>query len=403
MHKKLSITIIIISILFIFFLVFLYRFNIFQSQIENGEIINLSTSTDDFSQANLQDEVKYMIEEVATNLEVPWSIVFTSDDRFLFSERTGDIHEVINENLNTTPLITVETAQSGEIGLMSLEVDPNYNSNENYVYACIGYNDNDVSYNKVSRFTDENSQLTNEKILIDKIPSAKFHSGCRLRFAPDSTLYITTGDALNKEDSQDINILSGKILRINKDGTIPTDNPFDNSPVYSYGHRNPQGIDFHPTQNFIISTEHGPSGFDGRGGGDEVNLIEPGKNYGWPVVSHTDSRDDMVDPLLVFTPAEAPASGVFYDKNLFPQFKNNYFFGALRGNGIFRVQFKDDTSQVELYEKLPDIEFGRIRDISISPSGEILFSTSNTDSRGSADSKDDKILKLTPVQIQVTK
>jgi glucose/arabinose dehydrogenase len=180
---------------------------------------------------------------------------------------------------------------------------------------------------------------------------------------------------------------------MNKDGSIPSDNPFSNSYIYSYGHRNPQGIDFDPVSGVLFSTEHGPSLFDGAAGGDEFNRILPGKDYGWPKVSHTESTPEAIDPLLVFTPAVAPASGIFYTQDKYPSLKNAFLFGGLRGEGIFVIYLDDSRQKVKSYEKL-NIAEGRIREIAISPDGYIYFSTSNRDGRGNPTDKSDQIFRL---------
>jgi glucose/arabinose dehydrogenase len=335
----------------------------------------------------------YTITPVATGLFVPWSIVFTSADRILITERNGAIREVKNGALNFTPLITFsEVSQTGEEGLMGLAKDPNYNSN-NRLYACLAYEENEKLFDKVVALTDNQSSITLSNTLIDTIPAAKFHAGCRIKFGPDEKLYITTGDATDKSLPQNIDSVGGKILRINADGSIPADNPFPNSPVYSYGHRNPQGIDWHPGTYALIETEHGPSLIDGPAGGDEVNEIVKGGNYGWPLVSHENTKEGTVPPLLLFTPAEAPASGAFFVSEN-PNLNNNYFFGALVGKGILRVVLSESSPHtIHFYEKLT-VNKGRIRDVIQSPDGALYFTTSNRDGRGKPGDNDDALYKL---------
>jgi glucose/arabinose dehydrogenase len=184
-------------------------------------------------------------------------------------------------------------------------------------------------------------------------------------------------------------------LRINKDGSVPDDNPFAGSAVWSLGHRNPQGIAWHPVTGELYATEHGPSGFDGPGGGDEVNRIVKGANYGWPVVSHERSREGMISPLLVFTPAEAPASAAFYSGERISQFSNNFFFGALRGEGLWRVIFSQTEPDRILYkEKMFGGKYGRIRDVVIGHDGNLYFTTSNRDGRGEPVKSDDRIMRV---------
>ena len=340
-------------------------------------------------------ERSYEVKLVADNLYVPWSIVFTDPDRILITERNGKLRIIQDGILSEKPLkVFEEVSSNGEEGLMGLALDPDYKDNK-FIYLSYAYGGSDKMSVKVVRYKDEGDRLSDEKTIMDGLPAERYHAGCRLRFGPDGKLYITTGDAGERKLAQDINTLYGKILRINPDGTIPADNPFPDSPVWSYGHRNPQGIDWYPGSNILYSTEHGPSGFDGPGGGDEVNIIVKGGNYGWPVVSHKESKEGMISPVLEFTPAIAPASGMFYRSDSIPQFKNNYFFGCLRGSGIMRVEIdKNDPSRIISNEILAEVNFGRIRDIAQGPDGAIYFSTSNRDGRGSIREGDDKIYKI---------
>ncbi len=335
------------------------------------------------------------VEVFCRDLEVPWSIVFTSQSRVLVNERPGRLRIIENGKLLKEPLKEFAEVSSGsEEGLMGLALDPEYPANK-LIYLSYAYESRDDLRVKVVRFRDNGNSLSEEKVIFDNIPAARFHAGCRLRFGPDKKLYITTGDAGERKLAQDISNLYGKILRINPDGTIPSDNPFANSPVWSYGHRNPQGIDWYPGSDILWETEHGPSGFDGPGGGDEVNVIVKGGNYGWPEVSHNDSKEGMISPLLVYTPAEAPASGVFCSSDNIPEYKNNFFFGCLRGNGIIRVVVdENDHSKVKSWEKIATT-YGRIRDIAMGPDGYLYFSSSNQDGRGKPKEGDDKIYRIT--------
>ncbi len=190
----------------------------------------------------------------------------------------------------------------------------------------------------------------------------------------------------NPKPRQRLDSLGGKTLRLNDDGTVPSDNPFvgqqDSRPeIWTFGHRNAQGLDWQPDSNLMFQTEHGPSGFDGPGGGDEVNIVEKGKNYGWPMIHHKDSRAGLESPLLEYTPAVAPASGTFYRGAAFPQFRGNFFFGNLRGQTLIRVVL--DGRRVVSQERLLEKQYGRIRDVAEGPDGAIYFSTSNRDGRGS--------------------
>lgn len=338
---------------------------------------------------------RYRLVTVADNLYVPWSIVFTDNNRMLVTERNGKLRIVQDGKLLDKPLkVFNEVSESGEEGLMGLALDPQYQNNK-LIYLSYAYEEDGEMKVKVVRFNDRGDELTDEKTIIDNLPAERYHAGCRIKFGPDGKLYITTGDAGERKLAQDIKTLYGKILRINPDGTNPADNPFPDNPVWSYGHRNPQGIDWYPGTDIMYSTEHGPSGFDGPGGGDEVNIIVKGGNYGWPEVSHTESKEGMISPVLEYTPAIAPASGMFYTSDALPFFKNNYFFGCLRGNGIMRVVVDEkDPAKIISDEMLKDVTVGRVREITQGPDGAIYFSTSNMDGRGKPRDGDDKIYKI---------
>jgi aldose sugar dehydrogenase len=345
--------------------------------------------------------VRFRVETVASNLEVPWSIVFTPEGRMLFTERPGRVRVIENGNLRAEPLITIpEVAAASESGLMGMTLHPRFAENR-WLYLAYAYRGGGGQRVRVVRYRETGSALVEPKTIIEEIPAAPNHAGCRLGFGPDGKLYITTGDATQRGLAQRLDSLAGKTLRLNDDGSTLADNPFVNQPgarpeIWSYGHRNAQGIDWQPGTGLMFQTEHGPSGFDGPGGGDEVNTVERGKNYGWPVVHHRDTREGMEPPLLEYTPAVAPASGMFYRGAAFPDFQGNFFFGCLKGKCIIRVVL--DERRVISQERLLEDSYGRIREVAEGPDGIIYFSTSNRDGRGSPAAADDRILRLVPVK-----
>lgn len=343
-------------------------------------------------------QTNFKVETVVSGLEVPWSIVWTPDGRMLIAERPGRVRVVENGKLRPEPLYTVQDVeQSGESGLMGLTLHPQFSTNR-WLYLSYAYQGEKV---RVVRFREDGNSLQDRKVIIESIPAAQYHAGCRIRFGPDGKLYITTGDATDRGLAQRLDSLAGKTLRLNDDGTVPADNPFVGQPnarpeIWSFGHRNAQGMDWQPGSNLMYQTEHGPSGFDGPGGGDEVNIVERGKNYGWPQIHHRDARAGLESPLLEYTPAVAPASGMFYRGSALSQFRDNFFFGCLKGERIIRVVL--DGRKVVSQENLLAGKYGRIRDIAEGPDGAIYFSTSNRDGRGKATSDDDRIIRLVAVK-----
>jgi glucose/arabinose dehydrogenase len=342
--------------------------------------------------------IGWTVEPFATELEVPWDMVFTTGARMLVAERGGAIREINSGQLDPQPVYVFEDVAriGGEAGLMGMAADPNYVMNR-YIYVCYALPQGSELVNRIVRLVDGRRIMEFDRMILDNIPSARNHAGCRVRFGPDGKLYATIGDSLEPSLAQDLDSLAGKILRINPDGSIPEDNPFSNSYVYSYGHRNPQGLAWHPVSGLLYSTEHGPSGFDGPPGGDEINLIEAGGNYGWPLVSHDEQLDGTLPPLVQFTPAEAPASAEFYSSDVLPMFTYSFFFGALRGEGLVRVLFSSEgPGTIVTLEKIVS-DVGRVRTVVEGADGYIYFSTSNRDGRGDPLVGDDHIYRIVPV------
>jgi glucose/arabinose dehydrogenase len=343
--------------------------------------------------------VSFRVEKVASGLEVPWSIVWAPDGRMIFTERPGRVRVMEKGTLNPKPLLTLTDVESaGEAGLMSVALHPQFNSNH-FVYLSYAYTSGGLRV-RVVRYREAAEGLVDRKVIIEDLPAARAHAGCRIRFGSDGKLYVTTGDATNRNLAQQLNSLAGKTLRLNDDGTVPQDNPFvgrqDARPeIWSLGHRNAQGMDFQPGTNLMFQTEHGPSGFDGPGGGDEVNIVEKGKNYGWPTIHHTETAAGLESPLLEYTPACAPGSGAFYRGSVLPQFKENFFFGCLRGERVIRVVL--DGRRVVSQENLLQ-NYGRIREVAEGPDGYLYVSTSNRDGRGRPAEDDDRILRLVPAK-----
>ena len=322
---------------------------------------------------------------VASHLQVPWAIDFADDGRIFFTERVGKVRVIDNGKLIDEPVFTKEVAKTGEAGMLGLALDPNFNKNE-YIYVYYTYVDeNGNLWNRVSKLVKSGSKGYGEQVFLDKIPAAAIHDGGRIKFGPDQKLYITTGDAANPSLSQDLNSLAGKILRINPDGSIPSDNPFPNSPVYSYGHRNPQGLAWHPVTHELYSTEHG------QVDNDEINIIKAGGNYGWPV-EQCSSVKKYIGSIVCYAAGVAPAGAIFYSSDKLP-YRNDLFFGTLRGQHVEQVIFDKSGNVTGLKNFLQG--FGRIRDVAEGPDGYLYIATSNRDGRGLPAPDDDKILRIT--------
>ena len=348
-------------------------------------------------QSNTGNLPKIKVETVASHLEIPWSIAFANDGRIFFTERTGNIRLIDKDGKPVEePVGKINVAAIGEGGLLGIVLDPNFEKNH-FIYVYYTYSDFLKLYNKLSRFTEKDNKISDEQVILDKIPASSIHDGGRIKFGPDERLYIGVGDVSDRDSAQDTDILSGKILRINPDGSIPSDNPFPNSPVYSYGNRNPQGIDWDPITGKLVETEHGPSGEMGLSAHDEINVIEAGKNYGWPKAIGNPNDPNFVDPIFQTGDSTwAPSGSTFYSNDKIPEWKGKYLVATLRGTRLEVFRLDVDNNKVVSSESMFDGIYGRLRDVEQSPDGYLYLLTSNRDGRGSPSADDDRILKIVP-------
>lgn len=322
---------------------------------------------------------------LAQNLEIPWSLVFLPDRSILFTERPGRVRHVSADGkLQAEPVFTVPDVKAqGEGGLLGITIHPKFNENK-YVYFYYTYSGGENTLNRVVRYKFDGKTLDERKVIVDAIPGASNHNGGRIKFGPDGYLYITAGDSQKPSLAQDTNSLAGKILRVDKEGNPAPGSPFNNR-VYSYGHRNPQGITWDASGQ-LWETEHGPSGSWPNCCQDELNRVEKGVNYGWP-----DSVGDSVKPGTVAPVAHsgrdiwAPSGMAFLNGAV--------YFSGLRG--ALLVQAKINGDKVALSEHFKN-EFGRLRDVVLGPDGLLYVLTNNRDGRGIVRAGDDKILVINP-------
>lgn len=337
------------------------------------------------------ERATFRLETVIDHLDTPWGIAFLPDGKTLVTERPGRLRLIEKGQLIDAPvsgLPEVFLHQDG--GLLDVIAHPDYAKN-GWIY--LAYTDAgaapDTSMTVVIRGHLHAGRWTDQQEIFRAPPNRYYrgyiHYGCRFLFDREGHLFFTIGDRGHQDDAQDLASPCGKIHRVFDDGRIPPDNPFVNKPgalgsIWSYGHRHPQGLAYHPVTGKLWETEHGPTG------GDEVNRIEPGHNYGWPIISNgTDeggrikgtARDGMDSPLAFWTPAIAPSAIEFYTGADFPSWKNSLFVAALGGQQLRRLETDGDrvTHQEVLFK-----DQGRVRDVTMGPDG-VLYLALNAPGR----------------------
>jgi len=330
--------------------------------------------------SNQKQQGASVIEIVASKLELPEDLSFLPDGSILFSERPGRLRMINADGLLLKePLLKIdEVANQGEGGLLGIAIHPDFATNW-YVYLYYNFTRDDVYMNKVVRYTKTGNRFLDERIILDGIPGSSENNGGKIAFGPDRLLYITTGDASNPALAQDINSLAGKILRLNDDGSIPSQNPFPDSPVFSLGHRNSQGLAW-DNKGRLWETEQGVSGKD------EINLIQPGANYGWPVMEGKVNQPGMHEP---FTQSDGktwdPAGCIITGQYL--------TFTGLNSQCIWRLDLEVNGSEPSQFFSG---KYGRLRNIIIGHDKYLYLCTNNRDGYGTAVYDDDRILKIDP-------
>jgi glucose/arabinose dehydrogenase len=318
----------------------------------------------------------FKVETAARGLEHPWSLSLSAQGGLYFTERGGKLARLDLKSGEVSRITGLpEPRAQAEAGTLGLALDPQFAEN-GIVYICYSTRDaNDNPSNRLSRFKLVSQQLTAETVLLDDMPGASYHNGCRVIVSPDvAHLFFSMGDAGKARGAQDLDYRGGKIFRLNLDGSVPADNPFKDSPVWSLGHRNPQGLRFRPGTDELWSTEHGPDTQD------ELNLIVKGGNYGWPACRGTDkcpSIENYQAAKAEFDRNDTVATSdlIFYDGKAFPQWKDSILFVTLKTGRLYRVTL--DGDKVASSEVLLEQKYGRLRSIAEGPDGAIYISTDN--------------------------
>jgi len=328
---------------------------------------------------------------VADGLEHPWGLAFLPDGRMLVTERNGNLRVVTPDGQVSDPVLGLpEVAARGQGGLLDVILHPDYGSN-GWLYLSFSRSGQNGTGTAIARARLDDTGLRDVATIFmaENEASGGRHFGSRMAFGPDGKLYVSVGDRGQDDKAQNITNHNGTVLRLNDDGSVPSDNPFVGqanalSSTFSYGHRNPQGMAVHPTRGEVWIHEHGPQG------GDEINLLKAGANYGWPLVTfgrsysgfpigEGTSAPGLEPPLYHWTPSIAPSGMAFYTGAAFPGWKDNLFVGSLKFQYLARVVL--DGSRVVTEERLLEDQFGRIRDVRQGPDGLLYVLTDEDNGR----------------------
>ena len=318
---------------------------------------------------------------LAENLDSPRSIA-VSENRVFVTEKDGLIRVIQDNKLLDEPLATLRSANVFDGGLLGITLHPNFSENH-FLYVFFTYEENGKLWNKILQIKESENKLVDAKTIFDKIPGSTFTNGGFLKFGPDKKLYVGTGTISDSSHlPQEIDSLSGKILRLNDDGSIPKDNPFSDSPVFTLGHRNPQGMTWDEEGNMYLA-ELGPEK------NDEINLLKPGKNYGWPE-QQCSGYDQFENSIMCYDPSIEPAGILYYSKEKI-DLEASFVMASLRATNLYQLDFEEGLNS----QKTILSGIGRIRDVAQGPDGSLYVITSNTDGKGFPESNDDKLLRIT--------
>ncbi len=360
---------------------------------ENAPVLNPGPSSASITRAQLA------VRTLAGGFDTPWDLALDPQGNLWVTERFGAVSMVDTATGRARRLGVIEDVfERSESGLMGMAFHPDFPV-QPYIYFVHSYQRGDIR-NRLIRMRFDGGQLRDREILLDNIPGSFNHNGSRLTIGPDRLLYMTTGDAEGPNFAVELTSLAGKILRVTLDGGVPPKNPFRNA-IYSLGHRNPQGLVFHPITGALYATEHGPRT------NDEVNRIAMGRHHGWPEVHgycHDEDvpglaeaqycrENNVVEPVAAWTPTIAPAGADFYLSDAIPLWQGSLLFTTLKGQALHRLTLSADGARAVSDEVFFYREFGRLRDVVVGARGEIYLATSNRDGRGEI-SGEDRIIRI---------
>jgi len=347
------------------------------------------------------DSTELNVRVIAENLDTPWEILWGPDDHIWMTERRGVVSRIDTASGNVKVLLDINEIvdEGSENGMLGMVLHPNFmHPDSQFVYIVYTYYGT-APTERLVRYTYESDALVNEVILLDHIPSGYYHTGSRILILPDRTILMSTGDVGSASYALDTAKFHGKFLRINLDGSVPDDNPIPGSYVWSLGHRNPQGLVRAPN-GIIYSSEHGPSN------DDEINIIRELGNYGWPEVEgFCDlpaeqaycTANNAVEPLIAWTPTVATCGLDYYGHDAIPEWRHSLLLATLKQDDLRVLKLNETGDSIISEEIFLDNEYGRLRDICVSPGGDIYLATSNQDGRGNNGfpvENDDRIIKL---------
>jgi glucose/arabinose dehydrogenase len=358
-------------------------------------VIATSTRGDNASFASSAGQLE--VQTLASGLVHPWGLAFLPDGRMLVTERPGRLRIVTHEGMLSQPLRNLPPVKAeGQAGLLDIAIDRDFATNHT-LYLCYSADSGGNAAVARARLEENATALEDVKTIFKQVgPGGRANHGCRIAQGGDGDLYVTLGDHFGpRDEAQNLGVDNGKIIRITPDGAAPSDNPFvgragARPEIWSYGHRNGQGLAFNPATGGLWEIEHGPRG------GDEVNIIGKGKNYGWPVIGYgidyngakiheSTARKGMEQPIKYWVPSIAPSGMAFYTGTLFPKWKGSLFVGALKAKMLVRLSLKGDrvTGEERLLQNLNE----RIRDVRQGPDGALWLLT---------DSDAGRILRVSP-------